>query len=519
MSLYRKYRPQKFIDLIGQEPIVNTISSALEGNNFSHAYIFSGPKGSGKTTMARLLAKALNCQGRTIGKGHFEPCEKCVSCKEITAGNNLDMIEIDAASNRGIDEIRNLRDKVRFAPTVGKYKIYIIDECHMLTREAFNALLKTLEEPPNHAVFVLATTEIHKVPATIISRTQSFEFQKGTPENILKLLEKTAKAEKIKIEDDALKLIARLSFGAFRDGLSMLDQVSSLSHGRDGIITLAETQNVLGQATEGYVWEFVEYLSGSNREKALKLVEKIYFEGKDLENFIVDVTSLLRKAILLKEGLSLNFELSKEEITKLTEITFASEVDDLVKMIEKLFGAATKVKTSVLGQLPLEMAVFEITKESRIKSSESSIDAKTAEKEKQKPEIVIEKVVPKSEPIIQKNDQVSNNSMPTNMDSNNWQEVVKIVKAHNNALAATLKDAAFSKTADHQIILAVKFKFHSEQICNKKNLVVIEGAVTKVTGEIYKIECIVDPDLKVKKPLEAEEELLNGAKEVFGVEV
>lgn len=507
MSLYRKHRPQKFIDLIGQDHIRQTLINALSGGSFSHAYLFSGPKGSGKTTTARLLAKALNCQGRVLGKGSYEPCNKCISCKGIMAGSNLDMIEIDAASNRGIDEIRELRDKIRFAPSSSKYKVYIIDECHMLTKEAFNALLKTLEEPPTHAVFILATTEMHKVPVTIISRTQSFEFKKASENDILKLLEKTAKAENLLIDEAALGLIAHLSYGAFRDALSMLDQVASLQIDGRHHIKLDEVQVVLGQSTNESVWEFVESLSSKNRKKSLAITEKIYFEGKDLENFVAEVVRLYRKVLLQKAGLDLGYEVSKTDKVKLDAISDQLSLKETVSIMEKMITLAPQVKTSVLGQLPLEMLIFEFTED------EQPISKQVAEVG----EVIDLKLEP-SKPSIKPKADEEISVQTINFSPEKWQEVLKVVKLYNNTVAAILKSAVFKKTTDGEIILAVKFKFHAEQICKKTNLLVIEEAVLKVTGKNYTVECLVDKDLDVKKPLDEDEVVLSDVKEVFEIE-
>ncbi len=442
----------------------------------------------------------------------------------------MDMIEIDAASNRGIDEIRDLREKIRFAPTASKYKIYIIDECHMLTKEAFNALLKTLEEPPAHAVFIMATTEAHKVPPTILSRAQVFDFKKAGLQDILKLLNKVVAEEGIKIDDEALHLIGRLSFGAFRDALSMLDQVASIREDARHKITLEQVQEILGQTTAAEVWDFVESLARSDRKKALKLVEKIYFEGKDLENFLAESIGILRKLILIKAELASEFETGGEEEQRLKEIAENLTTEQIVLIIEKLVEASTKVKTSILGQLPLEMAVFELTND-KIQNSELRIE----EDKKSEPSILkvnraAERAgVPTSrdergerlDPIstLGKSRSVSlTDTGERSFSQELWPSVFKEVKAHNNSLAAMLRDAQFAGTTDSQITLAVKFKFHAEQICNKRNLTVIEGAITKVCGSSYKVECIVDPGLNIKKPLEQEEEVINNAKEVFEVE-
>ena len=220
MVYYRKYRPQTLDEIIGQEHIKNALKKAHESNRLSHAYLFAGPKGSGKTSTARILAKMINCE---VGG----PCNKCSTCLSITDGSNLDLIEIDAASNRGIDDIRELREKIKLAPTSSKKKVYIIDEVHMLTTEAFNALLKTLEEPPSHVLFILATTDPHKIPQTILSRVQRFDFQAAKEEEIIEYLKNVIKIEKLKISDEALNLIAKKSEGSFRDGLKILDQLSN----------------------------------------------------------------------------------------------------------------------------------------------------------------------------------------------------------------------------------------------------------------------------------------------------
>jgi len=527
MSLYRKFRPQKFSELVGQDHVRQTLLNALTTGNFSHAYLFAGPKGSGKTTTARLLAKALNCQGRKLGKDGVEPCNKCRSCKEITLGRSMDVIEIDAASNRGIDEIRDLREKIKFAPTSSTYKVYVIDECHMLTKEAFNALLKTLEEPPKHAVFIMATTEAHKVPPTILSRAQVFDFRKAKFADILKLLEKITKAENIKIEPEALHLITRLSYGAFRDAISMLDQVSTLATDGRHKITLAEVQEVLGQATEAIVWEFVDNLASRNRKSALKLVENIYYEGIDLQNFLSEVVGVFRKIILIKAGLPQEFEASSDEEKKLQNLSEQFETQELINILEKLTAVSGKVRSSTLGQLPLEMAVFELTsglqytkiyentKGEIIESEPSVLKANRGgelhgQERAERLDPVATLGRPRSVSLTGTGEQ--------RFSSQVWPEVVKEIKAHNNTLAALLRDAAFAGTDDGRIILAVKFKFHAEQICAKKNIQVLEQTIKKITGKDYKVECEVNPDLSLKKPIEPEEELLNNAKEVFEVE-
>src|SRR5512133_1963362 len=249
-ALYRKWRPHKWEEVVSQEHVVKTLRNAIQSGKVGHAYLFSGPRGTGKTTTARLLAKAVNCLSDDAAN---HPCDECANCIAVNDSRFMDLIEIDAASNTSVDDVRDLRDKINFLPSVGKYKVYIIDEVHMLSTAAFNALLKTLEEPPPHAIFVLATTEIHKIPATVLSRCQRHEFRRIPVMEIVKTLKELAKAEKISFDEEALILIARQATGAMRDAISLLDQLASTGEH----VTLAEAQVVLGTATSGMVLELV----------------------------------------------------------------------------------------------------------------------------------------------------------------------------------------------------------------------------------------------------------------------
>lgn len=518
MSLYRKYRPQKFIDLIGQDHVRQILTNALATGQFSHAYLFAGSKGSGKTSTARLLAKALNCTGRELGPNSVEPCNKCKSCQEITLGHSLDVVEIDAASNRGIDEIRELRDKIRFAPTSSRFKIYVIDECHMLTKEAFNALLKTLEEPPPHAIFILATTELHKVLPTILSRVQTFDFRKARHEEIMLLLSKIVKQEKILIEDEALGLLSQLAYGAYRDAVSMLDQVASLGWEEQKTITLLDVQKVLGQTTEKSVWDLVGLISEKDRAAALKLVEEIYFEGRDLEHFTFNVIGVFRKIILAKNGLINDFEKNTEEGQKVLVLAEKFSSEELIAIIDKFLSVATMVKSSAMGQLPLEMAIFELTQ------GQPSVSLPNEKKDEPKVEknqhTQQDKPALCSAPVIQKSSPKPKNIEPAVKEDivKLWSEVVKEIKAHNNTLAAMLKEASLSGVEDEKIILTFKFKFHAEKTSENKNLSILESTIAKISRKNFKIECLVDPNMAVKKPVDHDEELLDAAKEIFDLD-
>jgi len=359
LVIYRKYRPQVFSEVMGQSHVVRTLTSAISSGKISHAYLFAGSRGTGKTTIARLLAKAINCENR---EGH-EPCNKCSSCIEFSEGRALDLIEIDAASNRGIDEIRELRDGIRFSPTRSRYKVFIIDEVHMLTVPAFNALLKTLEEPPAHAVFILATTEVHKVLPTILSRTQRFDFKKLTLAEILKRLELIVKKEGVKAEKGALELIAINADGSMRDAESMLGQVITFA-GQDKKITPQEVREVLGIVDINLVMKFTDILISKDLSAALIFINKLLDEGHDLIQFTKSLINYWRKLLLVKVDKNLSFlvgeELTKEQLGVILKQSESFSLENLSKIIQLFIDAGREIKYSSMPQIPLELAVIEI---------------------------------------------------------------------------------------------------------------------------------------------------------------
>ena len=367
LVLYRKYRPQTFAEIIGQEHIVQTLTNAVSTGMISHAYLFSGPRGSGKTSIARLLAKAVNCGNRK--EGTAEPCNKCSSCLEIMEGRSMDLIEIDAASHRGIDEMRELKDGIRFVPTKSKYKVFIIDESHQLTKEAANALLKTLEEPPAHAIFVLATTEIHKMISTIISRCQRFDFRKLTLPEIIKRLEIISQKEKVKIEKAALELIALNSGGSIRDGESLLDQALTFSGTLEGKgeIKAEDIKGLLGLVEINLVSKFCDFIAEKKASEAINFLNDIIDKGLDLQNFTKALINYLRQALILRltgpsaKGAdnSIITGLTKEEFQKLGEQAAVFKEDELRNILELFLEAENKMKYSSIPQLPLELAIIE----------------------------------------------------------------------------------------------------------------------------------------------------------------
>lgn len=362
LVLYRKYRPKTFGEVIGQEHIVRTLTNAVLSGIISHAYLFSGPRGSGKTTIARLLAKSLNCSNRK--ENQFEPCNECSSCLEIMENRSMDLIEIDAASHRGIDEIRELRDGIKFAPTKSKYKVFILDEAHQLSKDAANALLKTLEEPPSHAIFILATTEIHKMIPTIISRCQRFDFRKLTLAEIIKRLEIVAGKEKVKVEKPALELIALNAGGSIRDAESILGQVLSFGAGRDGEVTTLEVKDLLGLVELNLVVQFSDLLSQKKAKEAVNFINEIGEKGTDLQEFVKSLVNYLRQILIFKitgseDSNPIITGLTKDEMRKLGEQAQSFKEEELQQLLNLFLEAGNKMKYSAIIQLPLELVIIE----------------------------------------------------------------------------------------------------------------------------------------------------------------
>ena len=361
LVLYRKYRPQTFAEVIGQEHVVQTLTNAISSGMISHAYLFSGPRGTGKTTLARLLAKAVNCENRKSGE--YEPCNKCSSCLEIMQGNEMDLIEIDAASHRGIDEIRELRDGIKFVPTKSKYKVFILDEAHQLSKDAANALLKTLEEPPSHAIFVLATTEIHKMIPTVISRCQRFDFRRLTLPEIIKRLEIIAEKEKVKVERAALELIALNSGGAIRDSEGLLDQALTFAGSR-GEIKAEDIKDLLGLVEVELVAKFCDFLCQKKASEAINFLNEVTDRGADLQEFAKILINYLRQALILKitgveEGNPIITGLTKEEFQKLQNQAANFKEEEIRNILNLFLEAENKMRYSPILQLPLELAIIE----------------------------------------------------------------------------------------------------------------------------------------------------------------
>jgi len=353
-SLYRKWRSQTFDDLVGQEPIIRTLKNALKSDNVKHAYLFTGPRGTGKTSTARLLAKTVNCSNPQDG----EPCNECLQCREITSGNSFNVIEIDAASNRGIDNIRDLREKVMMPPSTGKYKVYVLDEAHMLTNEAFNALLKTLEEPPPYAIFVLATTDVHKMLPTVLSRCQRFDFKRISTSQIVKHLLYVSEQENVKLERSAAELIARTAAGGMRDALSLLDQAIAYA-GEE--ISLVQVQVMLGVADPRAIFKLITCIAECNSSAVLHLIHELSEAGADLRQINAQVVEYWRALILARAGADATsiLDLTEDEARDVKQLAQLFALEELTECA-RIFAQNDLIqKNQATPQLALELASLE----------------------------------------------------------------------------------------------------------------------------------------------------------------
>ena len=352
-ALYRKYRPKEWESVVGQDHVVTTLKNAISADRVAHAYLFAGSRGTGKTTLARLLAKAVNCLNPDSAK---RPDNECENCKAVNENRFLDLIEIDAASNTSVDDVRDLRDKINFSPSQGKYKIYIIDEVHMLSTAAFNALLKTLEEPPPHAIFVLATTEIHKIPATVLSRCQRHEFRRVPVGEIVTNLKKIVNAEKIQADDDALIQIARQSAGGMRDAISLLDQLSSTGDK----ITLALAQTVLGTATSQTVLDIVSSIMDHDPAHGLETIHKALDAGADPRSLARQIVEYLRGLMLIQMGNANQVEATADVKKQMQAHAKSFSTSDVLRMMKVFNNAATDLRGGWQPSLGLELALAEV---------------------------------------------------------------------------------------------------------------------------------------------------------------
>lgn len=357
VALYRKWRPGDFENLVGQDHISRTLANAIKTGKIAHAYLFSGPRGTGKTSTAKILAKALNCENGPTPS----PCNQCASCTKINVGSSMDVFEIDAASNRGIDEIRDLRETVKFTPVDGRYKVYIIDEVHMLTTEAFNALLKTLEEPPAHVVFILATTEAHKVPATIHSRCQRYDFKRIAVLEIVKRLELVASEMKRQVEEDALRLIAIHADGGMRDALGILDQCSALD---DACISVEKVRKLLGLVGHEWIWKIVDFVAAKDMRGILQSLDELISKGKDVKQILAEIALHMRSVLIYQAaGDATGVEMYSTEKEVLASHSEKFTREAIVRTIQKMHAALMEAKWSPQPRITTEVALLSLCDE------------------------------------------------------------------------------------------------------------------------------------------------------------
>lgn len=507
--LYRKYRASNFDELVGQEHITKILKNAVKSNQLSHAYLFVGSRGTGKTSTARILAKAVNCKNP---KKDGNPCEECNVCKAITDGNFLDLIEVDAASNRGIDQIRELKERIEFSPSEGAYKVYIIDEVHMLTNEAFNALLKTLEEPPKHVIFILATTDVHKLPATILSRCQRYDFRLGSNEEIKSTLVEISKKEKFTLEDGALDILVRNARGSYRDALSLLDVVvnGQSKSGNKNVITEKECREILGIPEVTMVNDLLSAFVNNDSKLALQAIQELEVKGVNLQQFTNFVLEILREVLVHK--------ITQEEIPK--EYSFAKGLTsrEVSSLINTFLGVERDLKNTTNQILVIEMLIpLLCTEEEKVQTTvkeEGTVKKILGFKKKEE----IKEEVKNQEPgttIVEKESEkvevVCSDVIELSIDEikKNWVKIAEDVKPIHSHLYAFLGSSRPVAINGDTLDIEVPFKFHKDQIDNPTSKQIIVTAIQNVVGVSCKLKCIVNENVKPRMQSNADVVLKN----------
>ena len=534
----RKWRPQDFDEVVGQEHITTTLKNAISLKRVHHAYLFTGPRGIGKTSTARIFSKALNCEKGPSTK----PCNKCASCQEITLGSSMDVIEIDGASNRGIDEIRSLRETVKYAPSKGSYKIYIIDEVHQITTDGFNALLKTLEEPPQHVKFIFATTEPHKLLATILSRCQRFDFRRIPVKDIVAKLRQIVKEERLNVDEDVFLYIAKSADGSMRDAESTLDQVSSFSKGK---VHLKDVVESLGLIEEEIVFRCADLIIARDPKSAIHLVNDLLNAGKDAKQFLFELLEHFRNVMIAKTGASSEdlIDLSKESIEKVKKQSQSLSQGDVFYIINIISNNLKMIKRLLPERIVLELCIIRLTTRDSVASIEELIaklpDINKGEPLKSQPtmrEDLSKKIHQSVKPIAKPNK--TENVQPVNADSSidikrvkdAWPILVKAMAVKKMSISSYLSEGEPDYVKGGIIFIAFprELNFHREVLEEKRNKDSIEAVFSQILDVSAKLEFIAtdrvfekntpEPETLpiTKEELKKKEPVIDAALNIFG---
>jgi len=498
-ALYLKYRPQTFDEVVGQEPITRTLRNALRQGRLRHAYLFTGPRGTGKTTTARLLAKAVNC----LAPEEERPCNKCSLCIAINEGRLLDLIEIDAASNRGIDEIRDIREKVGFRPNEGRYKVYVLDEAHMLTEPAFNALLKTLEEPPPHVIFCLVTTDPHKIPATITSRCQRFDFRRVSVEAIVSRLSYIAEQEGVTVEPAALELIARQSTGAMRDAISLLDQMT----GYGDEITLEQVQMVLGTVSGEAANELMAHLAEGNIAAGLDLINRTVGDGADPRQFAREIVESLRGLLLIQQGAGARLlHATAEQAAVLEDLASKMPTGRLLRAIRLFNEAATDLRRGLqtIPQLSLELALVQSIIESSRPEPQAAepSPARSQPRPTPPPPAEARPAATTPTPVKPSPPPPPSNGSPTlERVQAQWASYIDALNARNKVTAAVFRSGCRPvEVVDDQVIVTVPSAILRDKVDQPRRKAEAQEVLAQVLGTACRLKLVLADDYVPRTP-------------------